>query len=74
MKEFQTVMASTENKAQLLQICNDTFQELNDNVDMFDCMLFFDYYYNLNFSEIELERLGRFIKTGSYLAQLGLHV
>lgn len=74
MKEFHKVFAKATNKLQLAQLCKDAEKEIAEGRSRLDSMMLFDEYYNLNFSLIELARLGKFIETGKYLQEFKRYV
>lgn len=76
MKEFHLAFAkATTNKKQFQLLCQEAFIEMKfQKRGTIDTMLVFNNYYNLNFTLMELCRLGKFIESGEYRTQLERYV
>lgn len=60
--------------AQLLQLCKETQLELNSYPrSKLQTMVTFDRYYTMDWGDLELLRLAKFIKTGAYKKEFELY-
>lgn len=75
MKEFHLVFAKAQhNIAQFEQLCRDSQHEMkHEKRGYLDSAMFFDKYYSLDWSYLEIARLGKFIKSGKYEHELKLY-